>query len=115
MKTMHNDTMRKTVKQLRELPLPACPADLEATVLRRIRLENAELEAKGSVLEGILALFQQPRFTALLLLFTSVTAATTTAVAAQLSQPTEVKAETLGLDAISQPGSLECFHFPKHH
>ncbi len=94
-------------QDLKQHHVPHCPNNLEDVVLRRIRHENVEKPLQGSGWNGTVAHFFQPRMAAIMLVFVSSTAAVTTAVASQWAAPVEVKADTLGLEAIGKPITLE--------
>ena len=103
-------------ERLRSEVVPACPSDLEDRVLRRIRNEAAEQDARVDPWTRTLTVFMQPRMVAVLLVFTAFTAVTTTAVASQFAQPKVVKADTLGLECIRDTDLFKCVHSTfRHH
>lgn len=57
---MEKKNFEKLVDQIRDEPLPDCPASLESNVLRRIRL--AADEASRSLFDWVLGLVPQPGF-----------------------------------------------------
>ncbi len=102
-------------ERLRSEALPSCPSDLEDRVLRRIRHEAAGQDARVDPWTRTLTVFMQPRMAAILLVFTAFTAVTTTAVASQFAQPKVVKADTLGLECLSDTDLFSCFHTTRPH
>lgn len=97
---MEKKNFENLVEQIRDAPLPDCPASLEPNVLRRIWL--ATDEASQSLSDWVLGLLPQPGFVFAALAMTVAVSLGSTAISTNLhadATPSEmVASKALGFD-----------------
>lgn len=97
---MEKKNFEKLVDQIRDEPLPDCPASLESNVLRRIRL--AADETSQSIFDWVLGLAPKPGFVFAAFAMTVAISLSNTIISTNLQadvvQADQVTSKALGFD-----------------
>ncbi|MCC5789931.1 MAG: hypothetical protein JJT75_09865 [Opitutales bacterium] len=111
---MKEKSLDHHLAQLRQSHLPSCPDTVIASVLRRIREKEGDSSNDGVLsLAHLTRLALRPGIAAALLATVLSLGVITTSVASQATFLTEKPKDTIGLEIIANPHTLECHHVHK--